>query len=188
MEKKNALIVMGSPRGNGATAELVRCFTDCWKSRGYAYTLIEAYRADIAPCIHCGYCKRTQACRYDDGFTRVDQALRTADFLVIASPVYGLGFPAPLKAVFDRTQRYFEAKFSLGVKRPIEKHKTALLLAAYGSQNSRGVELMEEHLELVFLLINASLKGSITAPNTDRIPVDTDRATAEIETFLNAEA
>ncbi|MDR0525864.1 MAG: flavodoxin family protein [Spirochaetaceae bacterium] len=184
-EKKQALVLMGSPRRNGATAELVRCFTDLWQSRRHEYTVIEAYQAAVKPCVHCGYCKRALACRYDDDFSLIDRGFREADLLVVASPVYGLGFPGPLKAVFDRTQRYFEAKFSLGVEHPIEKHKTALLLAAYGSKSSRGVELMEEHLRLMFLLLNASLKGTITAPNTDSIPVDSHRVAGELKLFLN---
>jgi multimeric flavodoxin WrbA len=102
----------------------------------------------------------------------------------VASPVYGLGFPAPLKAVFDRTQQYFEAKFSLGIQRPIEKPKRALFLTAFGSENHRGVELMREQLALVFLLLNTSLEQTIMAPHTDKVPVDLKTVKAEIKQEL----
>lgn len=180
-----ALVLMGSPRPNGAVAGLMRCFTELWERRGYTAEVIEAYQAAVAPCIHCGYCKQVPSCRYDDGFTPIDRALREADALVIASPVYGLGFPAPLKAVFDRTQQYFEAKFSLGSKQPIPKHKPGLLLAAYGSPNPRGLELMEEQLRLVFLLVNASLRHTIAAPNTDQVPVNPEIIRTEIDRAID---
>jgi multimeric flavodoxin WrbA len=175
---------MGSPRRNGVTAALTECFIDLWQSPEHEVTLIEAYRKTINPCIHCGYCKRIQGCRYDDDFTLIDRALREANLLVVASPVYGLGFPAPLKAVFDRTQRYFEAKFSLGVKNPIENYKPALLLAAYGSTDSRGVAIMQEHLRLAFRLMNASLEHTIAVPNTDRIPVNKETLRSEMTQIL----
>jgi multimeric flavodoxin WrbA len=104
---------------------------------------------------------------YDD-FVPIDKALREADIFAIASPVYGLGFPAPLKAIFDRSQQYFEAKFSLGIQNPIEKHKYGFLLASYGSGDPRGVAIMEEQLRLEFRLLNASLERTLSVSDTDK--------------------
>ncbi|MDR2494102.1 MAG: flavodoxin family protein [Spirochaetaceae bacterium] len=180
-----ALALTGSPRPHGATARLLQVFIDTWRglSSG-SVTVIEAYKASVAPCTHCGYCRNTRGCIHDDDFTAIDRRLRTADFLVIASPVYGLGFPAPLKAIFDRCQRYFEAKFSSGASRPVLKHKPALFLAAYGSADSRGVEMMREQLRYTFLLINATLEQTIVAAGTDTVPVDLEAAQTEIALSL----
>ncbi len=57
--------------------------------------------------------------------------------MVVATPVYGLSFPAPLKAVFDRTQQYYEAYISRHIKHPFEKPK-GILLSVYGSNDKRG--------------------------------------------------
>ncbi|MDR2484147.1 MAG: flavodoxin family protein [Treponema sp.] len=174
-EGKKALVLMGSPRHEGATAKLVQCFIEQWKASVNprdGVVVIEAYKAAVKPCIHCGYCKQTPDCRYDDDFKIIDRALKEADFLVIASPVYGLGFPAPLKAILDRTQQYFEAKFSLGIHKPIEKHKPALFLAAFGSSDPRGVKMMQDALKLTCLLMNAGLEHTIVAAHTDRVPVN----------------
>ena len=149
-------------------------------------TVIEAYKAAVAPCAHCGYCGKQRGCVYDDGFTAIDKALWEADFLVVASPVYGLGFPAPLKAVFDRCQQYFEAKFSLGAANPIPKPKSALFLAAFGSKDGRGVEMMREQLRYTFLLVNARLEKTVLAANTDLIPVDLEAAGSAIQDAIRA--
>lgn len=37
--------------------------------------------------------------------------LEDADAVIVATPVYNLSFPAPMKALFDRFQRYYEAHF-----------------------------------------------------------------------------
>jgi NAD(P)H-dependent FMN reductase len=116
-------------------------------------------------------------------FLPVDAALQKADILVSASPGYGLGFPAPLKALLDRSQQYFEAKFSLGIT-AIKKHKKAVLLSAHGSKDAKGVLFMEEQLKIVFKLFNAELNASITAHNTDSGYIDFDALRDEIKTAL----
>ena len=105
---------------------------------------------------------------------------------MVASPVYGLGFPAPLKAVFDRCQQYFEAKCSLGAANPIPKPKSALFLAAFGSKDGRGVEMMREQLRYTFLLVNARLEKTVLAANTDLIPVDLEAAGSAIQDAIRA--
>jgi multimeric flavodoxin WrbA len=186
---KKALVLMGSPRRNGFTAKLVDCFMEQWKkhiTQQDSVTVIDAYQSAINPCIHCGHCKLTQGCRYNDSddFRIIDQSLRETDLLVIGSPVYGLGFPAPLKAIFDRTQQYFEAKFSLGIPKPIEKHKPVLLLVPFGSKDPRGLEILQESVRLTCLLMNAHLEHTIAAPHTDRVPVNLESIQVEMNRFI----
>ncbi|MDR2797189.1 MAG: NAD(P)H-dependent oxidoreductase [Treponema sp.] len=173
-EPKNALVLMGSPRPKGATAALVDCFVTQWHDQMRPedpVQIIPAYEAALKPCIHCGYCKHTQGCTYDD-FIPIDRAFQDADLLVVASPVFCLGFPAPLKAILDRTQQYYEAKFSLGIQKPVKRPKYALFLVTFGSSDSRGAAMMEEQLRLVFHLLNARLEHTIMARNTDTLPLD----------------
>jgi multimeric flavodoxin WrbA len=145
--------------------------------------IISAYEAAVKPCIYCGYCKHTRGCVYED-FLPLDQAFQQADFLVVASPVFCLGFPAPLKAILDRTQQYYEAKFSLGIKNPIVRPKYALFLVAFGSPDSRGVAMMEEQLRLVFHVLNARLKHTIMARHTDKVPPDLPNVKTTLQEIL----
>ncbi|GHV73726.1 FMN reductase [Spirochaetia bacterium] len=183
-DKKELLLITGSPRKNGVTAMLAEIFLEEAKrlDKDINVTILDTYTLALNPCTHCGYCKKTPACVHKD-FLPVDAALQKADILVIASPVYVLGFPAPLKALLDRSQQYFEAKFSLGIT-SIKKHKKAILLSAYGSKDNRGILFMEKQLKMIFNVFNAELNAIITARNTDSGNVDFDALREEIKTAL----
>jgi multimeric flavodoxin WrbA len=166
---------------------MLEYFFSCWgETTGNAKNVKEnalvfdAYKENIKPCIHCGHCKTAQGCVYGD-FAAVERGLREADILVVASPVYVLGFPAPLKAVFDRTQQYFEAKFSAGVETPVKKRKAALFLASFGSTDGSGVQMMESQLRVAFKLMNAELVQTVTSPNTDSAAFDSGAVKRNIE-------
>ncbi|MFQ9439725.1 MAG: hypothetical protein ACLR13_00400 [Acutalibacteraceae bacterium] len=45
--------------------------------------------------------------------------------------------------MFDRTQQYYEAYVSRHIKYPFEKPKKAFFASAYGSNDKRGVEMMQ---------------------------------------------
>jgi multimeric flavodoxin WrbA len=78
---------------------------------GLEVEVVEAYRVDVGPCTACGACEKpgggeeVEGCavRTDD-WPRIEALLRGADALVLASPVYFMGLPAPLKAIVDRLQ------------------------------------------------------------------------------------
>ncbi|MHC6204002.1 flavodoxin family protein [Breznakiellaceae bacterium SP9] len=169
---KELLLISGSPRKNGVTARLSKILLEeagrlCNDIR---VSTLDAYALALAPCTHCGYCKTTPACVNPD-WLPVHAALQRSDLLVIASPVYVLGFPAPLKALFDRSQQYFEAKFVLH-RASFIPPKKALLVSAHGSTDNRGVLFMEEQLKLVFKVFNAELCATVAAHNTDSGQVD----------------
>lgn len=67
---------------------------------------VHAYSADVDPCIACGGCEEDQVgcVQEHDGWHELEGALRAADVLVLASPVYFMGLPAPVKAMIDRLQ------------------------------------------------------------------------------------
>lgn len=167
MEKRNMVVLFGSPRPAGATARLLQEFLCQVDSERVRVVKFDAYKGDYHPCIACGYCQKQEACVFHD-LDEFDRELRAADYLVIAAPVYHLGFPAPCKAVMDRWQRYYEAKFVMGLRPPIAKPKTAVFLTAYGSGNAEGARVMERQLQFAFTVMNTRLKHTVEWPNTDR--------------------
>lgn len=172
--EKNMLVLFGSPRKNGFTKQLLDQFLQQWQSLypSTNITFYNAYEEAIAPCTACGYCQYKAGCSNKD-YIRFDQLYQNADILVVASPVYGLSFPAPLKAVFDRTQQYYEAHFTRHERHPITKPKVAFLISAYGSNDKRGIEIMKQQLELIFSVMHTKLLGSISIGNTDKKSLET---------------
>ena len=118
-------------------------------------------------CTGCKACAKEEGCGYPD-LDALDKSLRACDLLVVASPVYNFSFPAPVKAWLDRTQRYFEARFALGKKPPIPKHRQAVLLLARGSQDDDAVEVCTDQLERAFAVMNTSLSACVLWEGTDR--------------------
>jgi multimeric flavodoxin WrbA len=178
---RTAFVMTGSPRPNGWTAKMAAIFSEMWKNAapGNEMIGINAYAAAVRPCVHCGGCRKTPSCVYDD-YGAIHAGFQKADVFVVASPVYGLGFPAPLKAIFDRTQQYFEAKFARGAALPLFKHKKALLLTASGSADPKSAAFMKEELALLCKLLNAELCGVVSVCNTDRVEPDNAYLRGEI--------
>ena len=167
-EKKRILVFFGSPHAHGTTAELLEAFLVPFREQeNCKIKIIDAYQERIEPCSGCGYCKAVDGCKFPD-FDRIDAGLREADLLVFASPVYNLGFPAPMKAILDRTQRYFEARFTRNERPPIPKHKSAALLLTMGADSLEGAEMIEKQLRMVFTVMNTTLESSVYWRDTDR--------------------
>lgn len=68
--------------------------------------VVRAYKAHVNPCIACEGCNEDEVgCTVGgDGWAQIEASLRAADVLLIASPVYFMGLPAPVKAIVDRLQ------------------------------------------------------------------------------------
>lgn len=165
--KKRLLVLFASPNPHGSTRLLLDSFLECFKSQAeWEIDEMDVYSLNPRPCMGCGYCAKKDACQFPDleGF---DKALRRSDLLAVASPVYNASFPAPMKALLDRCQRYFEARFSLGQKHPIRKHRKAVLLLAMGREEEFPVEVTAYQLERTFSVMNTELCGCAVWGGTD---------------------
>lgn len=160
-----AVILFASPHLDGATARLLKSFLSglqgFWETETF-----DVCKNPVQPCIACGVCKEKDGCMFHDldGF---DASLRESDLLVVASPVYNLSFPAQLKSVIDRFQRYFEARFARGVRPAIQKPRKAVLLLTMGREDAFAVELCEKTLRQSFSVMNTALAGTVCLTGTD---------------------
>lgn len=166
MPKTKGFVLFGSPHQDGATAELLQAFLKAVPQE-IDWVLVNAYQKSIQPCLGCGCCEKKNGCVNSD-FDEIDHLLRTCDFLVVATPVYNLSFPAPLKAILDRTQRYFSARFVRGERPPIAKHKRAVMLLTCGADSREGEEIIRKQLKMIFTVLNTELVGEVLWKNTDR--------------------
>jgi len=164
---RQVLLFFGSPRAQGHTARLLERFWEALPEESLEIKKIDAYQARVSPCIHCGDCEKTPSCRFHD-MDEMDRLLRASDLLLFASPVYGLGFPAPLKAMLDRFQRYYAERFFLEKRPLMERPKRAVLLTVSGSADESGAQNMARALTRQFTVMNTKLIGHFHRPNTDR--------------------
>lgn len=166
-KKKKLLVIFASPTPAGTTRAMLDNFLNPFReTEAWEITEINAYELHAQACTGCKACAKKERCRFDDLDT-FDKQLRECDLFVVASPVYNYSFPAPFKAVLDRFQRYFEARFSLGVKPAIKKHREAALLLTMGSGDERGIEITTYQLERAFSVMNTDLTGCAVWSSTD---------------------
>ncbi len=161
------LVLFGSPHKDGATARLLAA---CLGGIGAAtLTQFDAFAVTAAPCDDCGCCREVNGCRHRD-LDAFYEALEAADVLVIATPVYNRAFPAPLKTMLDRLQRYWSARFVRGVRPPIAVPKKTILLTAAGADRADGVYL-EKQLAPTLTVLNSAPAVCVHADATDRTPL-----------------
>lgn len=98
------LVLNGSPRPKGNTAEMVGTFKAAAESAGHQVDVIEVCKKRISGCLACEYChgKGHGECVQKDDMQEVYALLKDANMLVLASPIYYHGLSGQLKCVIDR--------------------------------------------------------------------------------------
>jgi multimeric flavodoxin WrbA len=131
------LALAASPRVGGNTDRLLDAFLEPFAAGGSAVTKHYLGRLNIHPCVHCGGCLSGGACVRRDDMDLIYRGLAEAELLVLASPVYFLGVTAQAKAMIDRCQALWVAKYRLG--RPLRSdYRPAAFISAAG-HNSPGI-------------------------------------------------
>ncbi len=106
--------------------------------------------------------------------------------LIIASPIYNASFPAPLKAIFDRFQRYFNAKYSLKViTSAVKNSKKVVTLLTQGTGSVSYEEIIKKQLSPTFQLLNAENFGQIIWAGTDNKKFDLDNFLIKSDNKIN---
>ena len=122
----NIVVLSGSPRKDANTDTLVSAFVDGAKSAGKNVVVFRAADMKIGGCLGCGHCfNEPGTCVQKDDMTQILEALKTADTLVLASPVYFWGVTAQLKLAIDRTYALLRAEKTI---------KRAAMLLTCGSR------------------------------------------------------
>ena len=100
----NILILNGSPRPDGNTAKLIGAFTEGAEEKGHHVDRVDVCRKNIKGCLACEYCHMQGhgECIQNDDMQEVYDLLKTAEMLVIASPIYYHGISGQLKCTIDR--------------------------------------------------------------------------------------
>lgn len=179
-ENKRALVIFASPNKAGHTMKMLERFLASFKEKHWHIDMFDVFDTMPKPCDDCGYCKKAEGCSKND-LDLFDNNLRQADILVVASPVYNFSFPAPFKALLDRTQRYFSARFSLNKRPAIEKYRKAVLLMTMGSDDKKGIEISTYQLNRAFSVMNTELAYSVFCQETDKNTSDMEKVLIKVE-------
>ena len=152
-------ILMGSPRLNGNTAELLKPFISALKAGGADVAYITLSDKNISPCKGCYTCQQVSGqygCVIKDDVPDIMQQLIASDCVVFATPIYSWYCTAPMKALLDRhfglNKYYRSASGSLWENKKIALVTTHGYDAAYGAGPfETGMKRLCEHSKLEYM-------------------------------------
>ncbi len=101
---RNIVVLNGGPRTKGNTARLVKAFTEGAESVGCTVREFALVKMDVHECRGCfgGDNTREHPCVQRDGMDEVYPAIRDADVVVLASPLYYWTLSGALRTAVDR--------------------------------------------------------------------------------------
>jgi multimeric flavodoxin WrbA len=124
---KNIVVLTGSPRKKSSSARLAVAFIEGDEAGGHSVTLFRVAGMKIGGCLGCDHCiKEKGVCVQKDDMQQISSALRSADILVLASPVYFWGITSQLKQAIDRMYALLQRR---------TKIKQAVLLMSCGDDS-----------------------------------------------------
>jgi multimeric flavodoxin WrbA len=170
----NILAFLGSPRIGGNTELLLGETLKAIDPKRHSIRIFRLNQIDIKPCQNCSGCDETGICIIDDAMRDIYEAIRRADRIILASPIFFFGLSAQTKIMIDRCQAFWCQKYLLKKSLVSELHgRKGLLLLVGGMKNETGIRCgdatakaffrsisVPEHETLSFLGIDA--KGAIS--------------------------
>ena len=131
----------GSPRREGNTDLLFREALSAARKSEDEIVIFPLNDMSIRPCQNCGGCEQTGTCVMTDDMDRIYPAIREADRVVVASPIFFFGLSAQMKAMIDRCQAIWSEKYLLKRNIPAgPAGRKGLLLLVGGMKKETGVE------------------------------------------------
>jgi multimeric flavodoxin WrbA len=145
----------GSPRVNGNTDLLLHEAIRGVESLGQSVKIFRLNLMNIRPCQNCGGCDETGECILTDQMDEIYPEIRTADRVILASPIFFFSLSAQAKIMIDRCQSFWCEKYLL--KKPIPEGKygrRGLLLLAGGMKKEIGVQCSEATAKAFFRTVS----------------------------------
>lgn len=174
---EKTVVLFGSPRTDGATGTLADLYLSTLTGE---LIMIDCFHRAVAPCDDCRACHTVTRCAKRD-MDDVYQAIEQADKLVFITPVYNRSFPAPMKAMIDRLQCYWAKRFVHGIRPPVERAKTAVLLTVCGSDRDDG-ECLQHQLEPPLTVLHVTALSAVHVRGCDG-EVDWNAVAEQLQTI-----
>ncbi|WXG44559.1 MAG: flavodoxin family protein [Promethearchaeati archaeon SRVP18_Atabeyarchaeia-1] len=137
--------ICGSPRKK-ATDYVLRETLKMVEAAGHETEFFGVLGRNMSPCLHCDYCLKNKKCKVEDDMQHLYPLLRTAQGIIIATPVYMGGVSAQTKIAMDRCRALFAAD------RDVLRGKVGMAIAV-GGDRVGGQELAIQQI-MTFYIIN----------------------------------
>ena len=99
---KEIVIFNGSPRMDGNTATLLNLIAKGARDHGAEVKFYTLFKMKFMACQSCFACRMNDDCVIKDELHEALQKVKTADAVVIGSPIYHMQMTGPVKNLYDR--------------------------------------------------------------------------------------
>ena len=154
----------------------------------HEWTRFDLNTMNIRPCQDCGGCDKTGVCVVNDDMAKIRQAIRDADRIILASPVFFFGLSAQTKAMIDRCQAFWCEKYLL--KRPLPGGpfgRKGLLLLVGGMKKEIGIQCSETTARAFFRTVSVPEHETVGFLDVDEKGAIAKHATALGDVYRAAE-
>jgi len=182
--RMKALAFHGSPRIDGNTDILLKETLKPIYELGHNVKLFNLNFMNIKPCQDCGGCDKTGKCIINDDMDEIYDAIREADRIILASPIFFFGLSAQAKIMIDRCQSFWCEKYLLK-KTILEGHygRKGLLLLVGGMKKEIGIQCAEATAKAFFRTISVSEHETLSFTGIDAKGAITEHPTALKEAY-----
>lgn len=153
----NVVAFHGSPRAGGNTDILLNETLKAVDPSKHKILLFRLNQMDIKPCQNCGGCDETGICVIQDTMGEIYDAIRKADRIILASPIFFFSLSAQTKIMIDRCQSFWCEKYLLKRSLNSGPHvRKGLLLLVGGMKSEIGVKCGDATAKAFFRSISIS--------------------------------
>jgi multimeric flavodoxin WrbA len=137
--------ICGSPRKK-ATEYVLKKALGMLEEMGFETEFFTVRGKNIGFCTHCDYCLKNKECRIVDDMSQLYTLLKTAEGIIMATPVYNGGVSAQIKTIMDRCRALVAADPE------VFRYKFGMAIAI-GGDRIGGQELAIQQI-LTFFILN----------------------------------
>lgn len=170
----SVLAIMGSPRKNGTSDQLLNLFMAEFQERPLTVEKVDICDLKISGCKGCRFCEKSGVCKITDDMDHLFYLLKQSDLVILSTPVFFYNFPSQLKAVIDRCQTLWARRYRLGLKDPKQDTRKGFVIAAGATKGKNlfsGIELTAKYF---FDSVSARFEGLFGLRNVES-PEDLSR-------------
>ena len=181
----HVLILMGSPRLHGNTAELCKHFMEELKRLCADVKYTELDGMTINPCKECYTCQNVSGeygCVQKDDMDEIASEILWADLIVLATPIFSWYCTAKMKAVLDR--HYGFNKYYGSAEGCLWEGKTVAIIATHGYKGEYATGPFETGVKRLCVHSRLKYAGIYSVQDTDDIAsFRTPEATEGVKEF-----
>ena len=164
------LILMGSPRLRGNTAELCKYFIDELRVQKTEVKYIELEKMTINPCKECYVCQDVAGeygCAQKDDMVEIANEILWADLIVLATPIFSWYCTAKMKAVLDRHHGF--NKYYGNAEGCLWEGKKVGIIATHGYDGDYATEPFETGVKRLCVHSNLKYVGMYSVQDNDNL-------------------